>query len=189
MFTTSTGPKLIVPALAGSSVELYAKFDPTLPLTPGLSIENARYFFNHRITSSINRIKTCPKPRACLDSSILWKPADLLIASKLSLYNQPQSNIGDLSTGKVWAVDLHWEWDSCATGSSNKILAETNLFRPSLLRHVEAIRNALVQRLGREDDLKIGWKSQKAFPCDHDNNNLMYSCWLLIFGEKSSGVK
>ena len=101
MFTTSTGPKLIVPALAGSSVELYAKFDPTLPLTPGLSIENARSFFNHRITSSINRIKTCPKPRACLDSSILWKPADLLIASKLSLYNQPQSNIGDLSTGKV----------------------------------------------------------------------------------------
>ena len=57
---TSSIPSLQC-ALAGSSVELCTKFDPTVPLTRGLSAKKACSLLNHRITSTINRIKTGPK--------------------------------------------------------------------------------------------------------------------------------
>lgn len=45
-------------ALSGSSVELYPVYDPTVPLTQGVSHENARHLFNNRVTSTIDRLKS-----------------------------------------------------------------------------------------------------------------------------------
>lgn len=48
-------------ALAGSSVELFTKFDPTVPLTRSISAENACSHFKNRIASTIDRLKAGPR--------------------------------------------------------------------------------------------------------------------------------